>query len=296
MSQPGWRARRAADPAPGSSTSPASQLTTVVRPYSPWQALDLHELWRFRDLLTVLAWRDVKLRYRQTALGAIWVLLQPVLAAAIFTFVFSKVAGLPSDGVPYFLFAYAGVLGWNVFQSTIIKASGSLLADAPLISKIYFPRIILPLATAVSTLIDFGIGLAVMLILAVAQGRYPTPALLLLPFWLCLTLLLAVGLGFFAGAMLVSYRDVQYALPVAVQFLLYATPVAYAASAVPGHLLQIYYLNPLAAVLEGFRWSLLGAGRVPWPHVAYAGLVATAVFIGGALTFSSLARGFADVV
>ena len=204
-----------------------------IRPRSGWQALDVKEIWEFRDLLTTLGLRDIKLRYRQTALGAAWVILQPLMAAGIFSVVFGRIAKLPSDGVPYFVFSYAGLLGWNAFSSTLTKASGCLVANSGLISKIFFPRLILPLSTVFSSLIDFGVALVMMAVLLIAYGIAPGIGLLLLPVWLSLILLLAMGIGLYTAALTVSYRDVQYILPVITQFLLYGSPIAYALSAVP---------------------------------------------------------------
>lgn len=258
--------------------------------------LNLGEIWQYRDLLTTLAGRDVKLRYRQTALGAIWVILQPLLAAGIFSFVFGSVAKLSSDGVPYFLFSYAGLLAWNAFSSTLTKVSGCLLQNSQLVSKVYFPRLVLPLSTLFSTLVDFGVALGMMVVLMLLYHVVPGVGLLLLPVWLLLILLLATGVGLFASALMVSYRDVQYILPVVTQFLLYASPVAYAVSRVPAEYHTLYMLNPLASLLEGFRWSLLNRGTLDVSLVLYAAFVSVAVFVGGAYSFKRMERKFADVI
>ena len=268
----------------------------LIEPPRGWAALNVRELWQFRDLLTTLAARDVKLRYRQTALGAVWVILQPLLAAGIFAVVFGKVAKLPSDGVPYFLFAYAGLLGWNAFNNTLTKVSGCLIQNSSLVSKVFFPRLLLPLSTVFSTLVDFGVALAMMAVLMALYGVAPGLGLLLLPFWLLLTLLLAIGIGLYAAALMVSYRDVQYILPVVTQFLLYASPVAYALSTVPGKLRLLFFLNPLSGLLEGFRWSLLGRGTLDARSVGYSALVSLAAFVGGAFAFKRMERKFADVI
>ena len=274
---------------------PAKPYLTI-QPTAGWQAINLRELWQFRDLLTTLAQRDVKLRYRQTALGALWVVLQPLMAAGIFSFVFGKVAKLPSDGLPYFVFSYAGLLGWNAFSATLGKASGSLLGNAGLVSKVYFPRLVLPLSVVFSTLIDFAVALGLMAVLMVVYHIAPTAALLLLPVWLALIILLAVGVGMYASALTVSYRDVGFILPVLTQFLLYASPVAYAVSAVPAHLRFVYFLNPLSGLLEAFRWSLLGTGHLDARIVAYSTVVTLLVFVGGAFSFKKMERKFADVI
>lgn len=267
-----------------------------IRPTSGWQALNVSELWQFRDLLLTLAVRDVKLRYRQTALGVLWVIAQPLLAAGIFTFVFGRVAKLPSDGIPYFVFAYAGLLGWTAFSNTVAKASNCMIQNSHLVSKVFFPRLVLPLATVVSALIDFGVALGMMIVLMVIHHIHPHLGLLLLPLWLALLVMLAIGIGLYAAALTVSYRDVQYIMPVFLQMLLYASPVPYAVSAVPVSLRPIYFLNPLSGLLEAFRWSLLGRGHVSWEHVAYAVAVTVIVFVAGAYAFKKMERRFADVI
>jgi lipopolysaccharide transport system permease protein len=269
----------------------------IIRPASRWAAVNILEIWHFRDLLLTLAGRDVKLRYRQTALGAAWVILQPLIAAGIFSLVFGQVAKLPSDGLPYFLFSYAGLLGWNAFNTTLTKSSSCLIQNSQLISKVFFPRLLLPLSTLFSTLIDFGVALGMMAVLLVVYGVTPRfGPLLLLPLWLLLTLLLAVGIGLFSSALMVTYRDVQYVMPVLTQFLLYASPVAYSVTAVPKHLHLFYALNPLSGLIEAFRWSLLGTGALTSGQVAYSAIVAIAVFTFGAFSFRAMEERFADVI
>jgi lipopolysaccharide transport system permease protein len=265
-----------------------------------WQALNVRELWQFRDLLTTLAQRDVKLRYRQTAVGALWVVLQPLLAAGIFSLVFGKLASFPSDGVPYFVFSYAGLLGWNVFSGTVVKVSASLVQNSNLISKVYFPRLILPLSMMFSTLIDFAVAFTLLPVLMVIGHVAPGLALLTLPLWFGLLLLLALGIGMYAAALAVTYRDVQYVIPVLMQFLLYASPVAYpltfALAKLPPSFRSFYFLNPLAGLLQGFRWSLLGHGSLPIVPVVYSAAFSVLVFLGGAYAFKKLERKFADVI
>jgi len=267
-----------------------------IRPAPGWQALNVRELWQFRDLLITLAGRDVKLRYRQTALGVLWVVMQPLLAAGIFSFVFGKVAKLPSDGVPYFLFAYAGLLGWTAFANTLSKASTCLVQNSHLVSKVFFPRLVLPLSTVFSTMIDFSVAFVMLLVMMASYHIAPHLGLLLLPVWLALLMMLAVGVGLYAAALTVSYRDVQYVMPVMLQFLLYASPVSYAVSAVPLHWRHLYFLNPLSGLLEAFRWSVLGHGTVPWGSVAYAAVLALTIFLVGAFAFKKMERRFADVI
>ncbi len=278
-----------------SITAPKPHLT--IQPTAGWQAINLRELWQFRDLLTTLAQRDIKLRYRQTALGVVWVILQPLLAAGIFSFVFGKVAKLPAPpGIPYLVFSYAGLLAWNAFSSTLGKTSGCLVSNANLVSKVYFPRMALPLSTVFSTLIDFGVALLMMVALMVINHVVPTAAVLLLPVWLLLVILLAMGVGLYMSALMVSYRDVQFILPVATNFLLYASPIAYTAARIPAKYKLIFDVNPLTGLLEGFRWSLLGTAHPAWGLVGYASAVAVTVFVLGAFSFKKMEKKFADVI
>ena len=283
---------------PAPAPVPARSSTTVrIRPPRRWEALDLPALWRYRDLLVALAVRDIKLRYRQTLLGILWVVLQPLIGAGIFAFVFGRVARLDSGGEPYLLFAYAGLLGWNLFSGIVLKASGTLVANAALVSKVFFPRLLLPLSGALSTLVDFAIGLVAGGILLLASGRLPGFALLFAPFWLLMLVLMATGLGLVCAALAVSYRDVLHVLPVALQFLLYGSPVGYTISVIPPGLPRtLYKLNPLAPLLEGFRVSLLGRGHIGLLSGSYACCAAVLLFIAGAILFRRRERQFADVI
>lgn len=268
----------------------------TIRPTSGWALPNLREVVQYRDLLFTLAGRDLKLRYKQTMLGAIWVVLQPLMAAGIFTFVFGMVAKLPSDGLPYFVFSYAGLLGWNLFASTLTKASGCLVGNAHLVSKVYFPRLILPLSIVPSGLVDFAVAAGVMGTLLAIYAVPLTPALLLLPVWMVLLLMMALGIGLITSSLSVSYRDVNYILPVFVQMLLYASPVAYGVGAVDESLRVFFNLNPLTPIIEGFRESILGVGHVTPAGFAYAAGVAVGLFLIGALMFRRMERRFADVI
>src|ERR1035437_6427426 len=285
------------DNGPPRSKAVASEPKSLfIRPSSGWAALDLREVWQFRDLLFTLAGRDLKLRYKQTALGVIWVVLQPLMAAGIFTVVFGKIAKLSSDGVPYFLFAFAGQLGWNLFSGTVTKASGCLVGNAHLISKVFFPRLILPLSSLPSTLVDFAVAAAMMVVLMVGYHVVPGSGLLFLPLWMVILFAMSVGIGLITSALTVSYRDVGYILPVFMQMLMYASPVAYGVSNVPPSIKPFYYFNPISPVLEGFRWSLLNTSAPQWPYVAYSAALATLVLLVGAFSFTRMERRFADVV
>lgn len=270
--------------------------STKIRPGSGWKPLDLQQLWQYRELLTTLGSRDITLRYRQTLLGAFWVVAQPLMAAGILSFVFGKVARMPSDGVPYFIFAYAGMLSWSVFSNTLGKVSTSLVGNSHLISKVYFPRLILPLSTLYSTLIDFCVALTMMLVLMWSYHVPVSARLLTLPIWLTLLLMCSLGTGLYVSALMVSYRDVQHILPVFVQLLFYASPVAYAVSAVPESLRVFYHLNPLCGLMEAFRWSLLGTGTLSSSALAYSAVVSCAWLILGAFAFKRMERLFSDVI
>lgn len=269
---------------------------TLIRPRGPWAVVDVRELWRFRDLLASFAVRDLRLRYRQTALGAAWVVVQPLVGAAIFTFVFAKVAGLPSEDVPYLLLSYTGLVAWTLFSGILTKSSTSLVGNASLVSKVYFPRLLLPLSVVASGLVDLAVAVAVLAVLMGVYGVAPGLGLLLLPVWLLLLIVLALGVGLLACSLMVRYRDVQYVLPVLTQFLLFGSPVAYALSAVPEHLQVFVAANPLTGLLEGFRWSLLDTGAPPVGAVAWSAAFACVAFGLGSLAFASLEREFADVI
>lgn len=287
-------------PAEAEFTSEESSISEkrvclVLRPQTGWAALDLCEVWRYRDLLLILAVRDIQLRYRQTALGVTWVILQPFLAAGVFTLVFGAIADLPSEGLPYFLFAYVGMIGWTAFQATLTKSSTSLVQSANLVSKVYFPRLVLPLATVISTALDLGVNLTLLLLLLpywVTIG----PQLLLVPAWFGLLLLMATGVGLLAAALMVPYRDVQHILPMLIQLCMYASPVAYGLAAVPERLRILILANPLTGPLEGLRWSLLGTTAPSAGGVAYGAAFAIAAFLAGAYAFKNMERSFADVI
>lgn len=274
----------------------------TIRPTSGWAALNLAETWNFRDLLLTLAGRDVRLRYRQTLLGAAWVILQPLMAAGIFTIVFGMIAGLKTPGelFPYFVFAFAGQLGWGVFFGTLGKSSGSMLGNSQLVSKVYFPRLVLPLSTVFSTLIDFAVAMVLMVVLMLYYNINPGLHLLMLPVWMALLLMLALGVGLGAAALMVSYRDVQYIMPVFMQMLMYLSPVGYslkeASAKLSDTLFFLYMLNPAASLLEGFRWSLLGQGTVMWGYTAYSTIFSVVVFVWGMFAFRRMERKFADVI
>ena len=280
---------------------PEEKPHLVLKPSAGWQAINLKQIWQYRDLLMTLAMRDVKLRYRQTALGAIWVILQPLLGAGILSFFFNRIANIPTGSIPPFLFSFIGMLGFTVFSSTLTKASGSLVGNSQLVSKVFFPRLVLPLSTVLSTLVDFGVSLVMLFVLMLIYRIAPGVQILLAPLWLALILMMSLGCGLIAASVMVSYRDVQYVLPVVVNLLTFASPLAYGtdyvASKLPAGSESWYFiLNPLASLLEAFRWSIVGTGDVRWGYVIYAAIFALGLFIVGAFAFKKMEKKFADVI
>src|SRR5664279_5608832 len=223
-----------------------------IQPAHGWAALELKEIWQFRDLLVILAMRDVKLRYKQTALGVVWVILQPLIAALIFAVIFGRFANLPSNGVPYLLFVFAGILPWNLFAGALQRAGNSLVGDSRLISKVYFPRMVIPIASSAAVLVDFGVALVVMFALLLLQGWPLTWNILAVPFLLIILLLISVGVSLFISALNVYYRDFMYALPFVVQVWMYASPVVYSGDLIPKLVKPFYAIHPLVCGIDGF--------------------------------------------
>jgi len=253
------------------------------------------ELWRYRDLLLVLADRDIRLRYRQTALGIVWVILQPLAAALIFAAIFGLFAKLPSDGAPYLLFVFAAMLPWNLFSGGVQRAGNSLVKDAGLITKIYFPRLIIPVASVAAVLLDFAVAVVVMVVLMLLYGAPFSVTLLALPGLIAITLAVTVGVSLFFSALSVYYRDFSYALPFVLQMWMYASPVVYASSLIPERWQVLYGLNPLVGVIDGFRWAFLG-GTPPTVAVIESIVVGTVMLVAGTAVFKRVERSFADVI
>jgi lipopolysaccharide transport system permease protein len=268
----------------------------TIRPAKAWVALDLAEMWKFRDLMFALAVRDIKLRYKQTALGVIWVILQPLLGAGILAFVFGSVAHLSSGPIPYFLFTYVGTMGWGLFNNILTKAGGSLVGNTNLISKVFFPRLLLPLSALPTSLLDFAIALVVMTVLLATNHITPGLGILLLPMWIAILTMYAMGIGLVVTSLMVSYRDVAYMMPLAVQILFYACPIAYMADHVPKKALIWYNLNPLAGVFEGITWSVFNVGALDWGKALYAAVSGAAVLLFGAIAFKQMEKKFADII
>jgi len=272
------------------------QPTVVIEPSRGRLGLNLREIWDYRDLLFILAGRDVKLRYKQTFLGVTWVILQPLVTAIIFTVVFGGFARLPSDGQPYILFVFAGLLPWNLFSASLSRAGGSLVGNANLISKIYFPRVLVPLASVGAVIIDFFVALAVLIVLMLIYKISPTWNMLAAPFFLLLALMTAMGVSLWISAWSVYYRDFMFALPFVIQAWTYASPVAYAMSIVPEKWRWVISLNPAVGFVEGFRWSLLGSNGLTIEMVLISTFSSLFFLFGGLLVFRRIERGFADVI
>lgn len=266
-----------------------------IEPAHGWDALNLAELWRFRDLLWLLALRDVKLRYKQTALGVVWVVLQPLIAALIFAVIFGRFANLPSDGQPYLIFVYTALLPWNLFAGALARAGNSLISDARLISKVYFPRIAIPIASSSAVLVDFAVTFAVLIVLMIIGGTAFTLNLVVVPLLLVVTLVLSVGVSLFFSALNVYYRDFMYALPFLIQVWMYASPVVYSADLIPDSVKGLYAINPMVGVIDGFRWAVLG-GEFPAVSLLLSVVMSVVALIIGALVFGRVESHFADVV
>jgi lipopolysaccharide transport system permease protein len=267
----------------------------VIRPTRGWVALNLRDLWACRELLYFLVWRDVKVRYRQTLLGAAWAVIQPLCTMLLFALFFGQLAGMPSDDVPYAAFAYAGLLAWTFFAGAVTSSGNSLVGSANLISKVYFPRLIIPAAAVLACLVDFAIASTVMVVLLVYYGIALTWTALLLPVLVGLLVLLATAVGMWTAALNVQYRDVRHALPFVIQLWMFATPVIYPASIVPQQWRWLLGLNPLTGIVEGFRAAWFGRD-VDWSMLGLATLIVVGMTCYSAYAFRRLERSFADVI
>ncbi|TLY18288.1 MAG: ABC transporter permease [Nitrospirae bacterium] len=278
------------------STESFSVPTILIRPSHGWAPLRLKDLWDYRELLYFLIWRDIKVRYKQTVLGIAWVVIQPVFTMIVFSVFFGWLAKVPSDGLPYPIFAFCALLPWQLFAYSLTGASNSLVANQNLITKVYFPRLVIPFASTVAGLLDFAIASGVLLGMMGFYHIVPTVAVWTLPLFVLLAGATALGVGIWFSALNVQYRDVQYVLPFLTQIWLFATPIAYPSSLVPESWRVLYGLNPMAGVVEGFRWALLGTGNGPGPMLATSVLVALALLVSGVYYFRRMERTFADLV
>jgi lipopolysaccharide transport system permease protein len=281
---------------PSAASGAAPAAVTYIRPTRGWTSLRLRELWEYRELVFFLIWRDIKVRYKQTALGVAWALIQPLFTMVIFSLFFGRLAKMPSDGVPYHLFAYAGLIPWTFFANGLMQSANSTVGSAQLIKKVYFPRLIIPVSAVLSGGMDFLLSFGLLLLMILLAGLRITAAVFWLPFLIVLALVTALGVGLWLAALNVLYRDVRYLLPFLVQMWLFATPIAYPSSLLPEPWRTLYGLNPMAGVVEGFRWALLRTETAPGPIVAVSSAVSLAILIGGAYYFRRMERTFADVV
>jgi lipopolysaccharide transport system permease protein len=269
---------------------------TIIEPAKGWTAVDFEELWHYRDLLYFLIWRDIKVRYKQTVLGAAWAVIQPFFTMVVFSIFFGHLAGISSGDVPYPIFAYAGLVPWTYFANALTQSSNSLVEQERVITKVYFPRLLVPMAPVVAGLLDFAIAFVVLIGMMFVYGITPTAAILTLPLLILLSTAIALAAGLWLAAINVQYRDVRYTIPFLIQLWLFATPVAYPASLVPEFLRPVFGLNPMVGVIEGFRWALLGSQPPSFPMLIVSALVASLLLVGGLFYFRRMEDSFADVI
>jgi lipopolysaccharide transport system permease protein len=282
----------------GASVSPSpAMLLTVIEPSQGWAPLKLRELWGYREVLYYLVWRDVKIRYRQTVIGMAWAVIQPFMTMVVFSIFFGRLAQMPSDGIPYPLFAFAALVPWTFFANGLTLSANSLVHSGQLITKVYFPRLLVPMARILTGLPDLVLSFLVLLGMIWWYGLLQArPGLVWLPVFALLAFLTALGVGLWLSALNVQYRDIQHAVPFLVQVWLFATPIAYPSSLLSGPWRTVYGLNPMVGVVEGFRWALLGSGAAPSLNVAVSALAALVILVTGAFFFRRVERTFADLV
>jgi len=268
----------------------------AVRPASGWIPLNLSELWQYRELLVFLIWRDIKVRYKQTALGAAWAVLQPVFSMVVFSLFFGRLAKVPSDGIPYPVFAYCALLPWQLFAYALSESSNSVVANERLITRVYFPRLVIPIAGVLAGLVDFAIAFVVLIFLMLGYGITPTATIATLPLFVLLAIVTALAVGLWLSALNVQYRDVRYTIGFLTQIWLFLSPVAYPSSLVPARWRPLYGLNPMAGVVEGFRWALIGKTPAPGAMLAVSVMVVLLLLVGGLYYFRRMEKSFADVI
>ncbi|MEP6915000.1 MAG: ABC transporter permease [Acidobacteriota bacterium] len=278
--------------------SPPTRTLPITRlePASGWVSLNLGEIWRFRELLYFLTWRDVIVRYKQTVLGAGWAIIQPFLTMVVFSLFFGHLSKMPSDGIPYPLFSFAGLVPWTFFANGLTQSSNSLVGSANLIQKVYFPRLMIPAASVLGGVIDFFLAFVVLIGMMAFYGMAPSGNILWLPAFLVLALITSLGVGLWLSALNVRFRDVRYVVPFITQFWLFATPIAYPSSLLTEPWRTVYGLNPMVGVVEGVRWALLGTNTVPGAMIAVSSLTSVLVFVSGAYYFRRMEKAFADIV
>ncbi|CAG0974314.1 Teichoic acid translocation permease protein TagG [Anaerolineae bacterium] len=280
-----------------STSQPEEQPYLHIKPSKGWVSLQLRELWKYRELLYFLTWRDIKVRYKQTVIGAAWAILQPVMTMIVFSIFFGGLAKMPSDGVPYPIFSYAGLVPWTFFAYGLGQASNSLVGSSNLIKKIYFPRLIIPLSSVMSGVLDFLLAFAVLIIMMLMFGIVPTVNVIWLPLLVLLAMVTSLGVGLWLSALNVEFRDIRYIIPFLTQFWMFLTPIAYPASLIENPTIRaLYGLNPMTGVVEGFRWALLGTDTAPGGVILVSSTAAVLLLISGAFYFRRMEKNFADVV
>lgn len=283
--------------APAAMLPPTDGVPAVtIEPPARWAPLNLHGLWEYRELLYFLVWRDLKVRYKQTLLGAAWAIIQPFFTMVVFSLFFGRLAKIPSDGIPYPIFAYAALVPWTFFAHGLSHASTSVVGSGNLVKKVYFPRLVIPIAAVLSGLVDLGLAFVVLLGMMAYFGMALSLKVLTLPLFLLLAFVTALGVALWLAALNVLYRDVRYVVPFLTQLWLFSTPIAYPSSLLPEPWRTVYGLNPMAGVVEGFRWGLLGVETAPGSIIVVSSLAAVALLVGGALYFRRLETTFADVI
>jgi lipopolysaccharide transport system permease protein len=273
-----------------------SSKVTIIKPSKGWISINLKGIWEYRELLYFLTWRDIKVRYKQTVLGAAWAIIQPFFTMVVFSLFFGRLAKVPSDDIPYPVFSYAALVPWTFFANGLSQSSTSLVASANLIQKVYFPRLVIPISSVISGAVDFVLAFVVLLGMMFYFGIVPTGNVVWLPLLLLLALVTSLGVGLWLTAMNVQFRDVRYAVPFLVQAWMFATPIAYPSSLLDEPWRTLYGINPMAGVVEGFRWALLGTETAPGPIMLVSALVAVALLVSGAFYFRRMEKTFADVV
>ncbi len=268
----------------------------IIRPSRGWVSLRLGEFWEFRELLYFFVWREVKVRYKQTAIGAAWAIIQPLFTMLIFSLFFGRLAKVPSDGIPYPVFSLSGTVIWTFFANGLSQSASSLVDNSNLISKIYFPRLIIPVASVLSGLVDFAIGFMLLVVFMIGNGIHPTGRIIWLPAFVLLALASALGAGLWLSALNVEFRDVRYVVPFLVQLWMFATPVAYPSSLLHEPWRTVYALNPLAGAVEGFRWALVGTKYTPGSMFVVSAVMAAAALLSGAFYFRRMEKTFADLI
>lgn len=268
---------------------------TIIEPRKGWKLVDWQELWRYKDLFYFLVWRDIKIIYKQTVMGFAWAIIRPFFSMVIFSIVFGRLAQVPSDGIPYPIFSYAALVPWTYFATAITKSTESLISNSGMLTKIYFPRLVIPMTPVLAGLVDFAIAFTLLIGMMFWYGYMPTLNILLIPMLMLLMIMTAAGIGMWLSALAIQYRDIKHAIQFIAQFLMYAAPVVWPVSLIPEQYRLIYGIYPMAGIIEGFRAALIGVNPLPWDLIAIGTISTMAIFISGLLYFRNVESIFADV-